>query len=223
MTITLDPPVTAVRRPGWLLVATLPAYAAYLAVAVTTIAQQAHSSADLTPTEIDELGVAWMAVHVLWIVPPLLAVIGLVGVARSVPGRLTRLVPALAVVTVALLAAYLLFNVLAFTSDATTWGESPLYSWSPLASLFAGWFGVHLATLIVVAALVQARIARRAVLVVGVLYALYVVFEILAYLPVLFGPTTFASFMGGLPPFLLGLLWAALGSALLKSRITSEG
>jgi len=53
MTITLDPPVTAVRRPGWLLVATLPAYAAYLAVAVTTIAQQAHSSADLTPAEID--------------------------------------------------------------------------------------------------------------------------------------------------------------------------
>ena len=141
----------------------------------------------MTPAEIDQLGVAWLAVHVLWVVPPLLAAVGLVGVARRIPGRLPRFVPAFAAVTVAFLPTYLVVNVLALRSDATTWGESALYPWSPLASLLAGWFGVHLATLSVVAALVKAGIAKTTALVVGGLYALYVVFEILVYLPVLFG------------------------------------
>jgi hypothetical protein len=202
-------------------VATLPAYVAYLVLAVTTIARDAHTSAELTPADIDELGVAWMAVHVLWVLPPVLAAVALVGVARRVPGPLTRAVPLFAGITVTVAAVYLVVNALAFGADDETWGDSALYPWSPLASLFAGWFGVHVATLVVVAALVRAGIAKRTAIVVGALYALYVVFEVLSYLPVIFGPATLAGFLGGVPPFLLGIFWAVLGGGLLKSPITS--
>ena len=162
-----------------------------------------------------------MALHVLWVLPLLLAAVALVDVARHVPGPLTRWVPASAAITVAATSAYLVVNALAFGAEGDTWGDSTLYPWSPMASLVAGWFGVHAATLIVVVALVRAGIARRTALVVGVLYALYAVFEVLTYLPVVFGPATFAEFQGGLPPFLLGIFWAVLGGGLLKSPITS--
>jgi len=221
MTQTLSPPATGLAKSAWLLVATLPAYVAYLALALTTIAQQVHTSSDLTPADIDELGLAWLALHVLWVLPPVLAAIALMGVARRVGGRLPRLVPVLATVTFAFAAAYLVVNVLAFGSDSATWGDSSLYPWSPLTSLLAGWLGVHAATLVVVAALAKAGIARRTAIVVGAIYALYVAFEVLTYLPVIFGPTTFAGFLGGLPPFLLGIFWAALGGGLLKWRVTS--
>lgn len=221
MTLTLTPQGTGLRKPAWLLVGTLPAYVAYLALAVTTIARDAHTSADLTPADISELGVAWMAVHVLWVLPPVLAAVALMGVAHRVPGPLTRLVPVFAAITVTLAAAYVVVNAFAFGGEGETWGDSALYPWAPLASLLAGWFGVHVATLIVVSALVRAGIARRTAIVVGALYAVYVVFEVLIYLPVIFGPTTFAEFLGGVPPFLLGIFWAVLGGGLLKSPITS--
>lgn len=221
MTLTLTPPGTGLRKPAWLLVATLPAYVAYLVVALTTIARDAHTSADLTHADISELGVAWMAVHVLWVLPPVLAAIALTSVARRVPGPLTRLVPLFAAITATLAAAYVVVNAFGFGSQGETWGDSALYPWSAMASLFAGWLGVHVATLIVVAALVRAGVARRTAIVVGALYAVYVVFEVLIYLPVIFGPTTFAEFLGGVPPFLLGILWAVLGGGLLKSPLPS--
>ena len=221
MTLTLTPPQIGLKKPAWLLVATLPAYVAYLALAVATIAREAHTSADLTPAEIDGFGVAWMAMHVLWVLPLVLAAIALVGLARRVPGPLTRCVPAFAAIAVAAASMYLVVNALAFGAESETWGESALYPWSPVASLVAGWFGVHVATLIVIVALVREGIARRTALVVGIVYALYAVFEVLTYLPVVFGPATFADFLGGLPPFLLGIFWAVLGGGLLKSPITS--
>jgi hypothetical protein len=221
MTITSTSPATGLRRPAWLLVATLPAYVAYLAVALATIAEEAHTSSDLTPADIDDLGAAWIGVHALWVVPTLLAAAALVGLAQQLEGRYLRFVPALAAIAVACEAAYLVVNTLAYGTEGATWGESALYPVSVLASLFAGWFGVHAATLVVVVALAKTGMARRTTVVVGGLYALYVLFEVLTYLPVIFGPTDFAGFMGGLPPFVVGIFWAALGGGLLKSRIPS--
>ena len=221
MTLTATRPDIHLKGPGWLLVATAPAYVAYLAVAVSTIAEEVKTSSDLTPADLDDLGVAWMTVHALWVLPTLLAAAALVGLSRSLAGRGLRLVPGLVAIAVACEAAYLVVNALAYGTDAATWGDSALYPASVLASLFAGWFGVHAATLVVVAALAKAGPARRTALVVGVLYALYVVFEVLTYLPVMFGPTDFAGFLGGLPPFLVGILWATLGGGLLKSRVPS--
>lgn len=222
MTLTLTPAGTGSKKPAWLLVATVPAYVAYLALAVTSIARYAHNSADLTPADIDDLGIAWMGVHVLWVVPLVLAAVGLVGVARRVPGPLTRVVPVFAAITVTLAVAYVVVNAFAFGVEGGTWGDSPLYPWAPVASLLAGWFGVHVATLVVVAALARAGIARKTAIVVGALYAVYVVFEVLTYLPLIFGPATFDNFLGGAPPFLLGIFWAVLGGGLLKSPIPSE-
>jgi hypothetical protein len=57
---------------------------------------------------------------------------------------------------------------------------------------------------------------------VTVIVGLYWAVELLTYLPVLLGPTTFAEFEGGLPPFLMGIVWAALGVGLLRSRVPSR-
>ena len=40
MTLTQTPPRTEVKRPAWLLVLTLPAFIAYLVLAVATIARR---------------------------------------------------------------------------------------------------------------------------------------------------------------------------------------
>ncbi len=221
MTITAQSTSIEVRKPAWLLIATFPVYAAYLALAIAAYTGRGETTATFTPADIDELGIAWIAVHILWIVPPVLAAVALMVLARQFGTGTTRLVPALAGVTFVMAAAYLIINALAYGFDGPTWGDSALYTWSNLTSIFAGWFGVHPATLIVVVALATAGIAKRTTIIVGVLYALYVVFELLTYLPVVFGSSTFADMTGGLPPFLLGVFWAVLGSGLLRARVPS--
>jgi hypothetical protein len=221
MTLTTHRPTVGLRRPAWLLVATAPAYLAYLALSVMSLAPRADTSAELTPVDLEELGALWVVVHALWVTPLVLAAVALTALAREVPGPLTRWVRALAAITCCFAAAYLGVNLLALGSDAATWGDDRLYPLSPVTSLFAGWFGVHVATLIVVLALRRAGIARRTATVVAVLFALYLILEVLTYLPILFGPATFAGFLGGVPPFLAGVLWAVLGGGVLKSRIPS--
>src|SRR5690242_12255319 len=85
MTLTRTPPrTTTTRRAAWLLVLTLPAFVAYLAVAVTTVARKVDSSAaELTHAQLSELGLSWVALHVLWISPAVLAAIGLERVAAG--------------------------------------------------------------------------------------------------------------------------------------------
>lgn len=73
------------KRPAWLLVLALPAFVAYVALAVTTLATEADSSAaELPPTQLADLGVFWVALHVLWMLPPVLAAIALAQLARAV-------------------------------------------------------------------------------------------------------------------------------------------
>lgn len=224
MNRTLSPQRTSaavLQRPAVLLTATLAAFVVYVVFAVATIAEEAKTSADLTPAQLEELGVAWLGLHVLWVVPPILAATSLALLSRTLQGG-TRFVPALAAVTTACAAAYVFVNLLAYGSETATWGGNPLYPWSIVLSLAAGWFGVLPATVLVGWTLAGQGIARRTAWTVTALVALYWVVELLVYLPVLVGPETLAEFEGGLPPFLLGIFWAILGGGLLRSHVPSQ-
>ena len=224
MTLTHTPSVTDAKRPAWLLLLTLPAFLAYLLLAVVTIAQKAESSAaELTPAQLSELGPAWVALHLLWMTPTVAAAIALTWLARSWRLRNTTAVPILACTAFVCAAAYLVVQCLAFGFDGRTWGDSRLYPFGVALSLAAGWAGTLPATILVAVALVRHGIARKTAWTVAALATLYLLFEVLTYLPVLLGPATFAETTGGLPPFLLGFMWAGLGGGLLRARVPSGG
>ena len=169
----------------------------------------------------DDLGAAWIGLHVLWVVPPILAAIALALLSRRLRG-VTRFVPGLAAVTIACTTAYLLVNLAAYGSGTATWGSNALYPWSIVLSLAAGWFGVVPATILVTTTLGRRGIARRTAWTVTALVGLYWIVDLLTYLPLLLGPQTLAGFEGGLPPFLLGIFWAILGGGLLRARVPSQ-
>jgi hypothetical protein len=221
LTLTEQPTGLDLRKPAVLLTATLAAYVLYLVLAVATIADVVSTSADLTPAQLDDLGLAWPALHVLWMVPPILAAVALTRLSR-VLGGITWPVPALASVTLVCAAAYLVVNLLAYGSDAASWGDDALYPWSYSLSLAAGWFGTIPATALVAVALARRGIARRTGWTVAVLVGLHGIVEVLSYLPVLVGSATFAGFEGGVPPFVLGLLWAVLAGGILRSGLPSQ-
>ena len=78
MTLTAAPRETTFQRPAWLLVLTLPAFVAYLVLAVATVATKVEtSSAELTPAQLSDLGPSWVALHLLWMLPSVLAAVGL--------------------------------------------------------------------------------------------------------------------------------------------------
>lgn len=215
---------TSFTRPAWLLIATLPAYVIFLVASATLMRPRVEvSSAELTQTQLDELGWAFTAVAVLWVIPPVLAAIAFIGLARQLPpSRSTRVVPLLAAVAIVLAGAYVVVHLLAAGTDAPTWGESGLFSVAVIISLLMGWLGVHPATLLTLRELIRGRLARRTAIVVAILYVLYWILEILLYLPVLADPDSAIGMEDGLPPFLLGFFWAAVGGALLRRGVPSE-
>jgi len=221
MTLTYAAPTTETRRSAWLLVLTLPIFIAYVVVAVATIAQKVDTtSAELTPAQISDLGVLWVVVHVLWVAPPIVAVIALSLVARKRQLARTGAVPVMAGVAGILAAAYLVVQLLGFGVGGETWGESRLYPLGVVLSLAVGWCAALPATILVAVVLAGSGVAPKTCWAVAALTTLYLVFEVLTYLPALFGPATLAESVG-LPPFLLGFFWAALGGGLLRARVPS--
>ncbi len=205
------------RRPAWLLILTLPAFVAYVVLAVTTLATEADSSsAELTPAELSDLGVSWVALHVLWMTPPVLAAIALVMIARRMSLGLAPAVTALATVTVVLAAAYLVPQALAFGAETATWGDSDLYGVGVVLSLAVGWVGVLPATVVVAIGLAKRGISPKVSWGIAVFTGLYLALELLTYLPAL-GAAELEDTTGP-PPFLLGFVWALLGVRLLARR-----
>ncbi len=222
MTRTAAPPETAaINRPAWLLVLTLPAYVAYLVLAVATIATKVEaSSAELTPTQVSDLGPSWVALHLLWMLPSVLAAVGLTQIASRGQLRHAGVVRALAGVAIVLSAAYLVVQLLAFGFDGQTWGDSRLYGVGVVLSLAVAWAGTLPATILVAVAFARRAVARRSMWAVAAVTLLYFVVEVLTYLPALLGSPTLADTVG-LPPFLLGFVWAVLGGMVLRARVPS--
>jgi hypothetical protein len=206
---------TEVRGPARLLALTLPAYVGYVVLAVATLATKADaSSAELTPSELTDLGVAWVALHVLWMTPPTLAAVALLLVARRLRLAVARPVAALTSVALVLAVAYLVPQLLAFGVETGTWGDSSLYATGVVLSLAVGWVGVLPATALVARGLARRGVSPKVCWTVTVATGVYLVLELFTYLSAL-GAATLAETTGP-PPFLLGFLWAALGVRLLS-------
>jgi hypothetical protein len=222
MTVTSVPGTVDVRRPAWLLLLTLPGFVAFLALASVTIATQTDASAaELTPAQLDDLGIALLALHLLWIAPSLVAALALAILVRTLRLPRASAVTVLAGGAVVLALAYITVQMLASGTGGTTWGDSALYPLGVAWSLAIGWFGTLPATILVCAALARRGVARITAWTVAALAGLYLAFELLVYLTVLFGAATLEE-TAGLPPFLLGCFWAALGVGLLRSRVSSS-
>jgi hypothetical protein len=219
MTATTVRATARSQRPAWLLISTMPLFVTFLVLATATIAEQTEaSSAELTQVQLSELGAWWVALHLLWITPPLLAAMGLAMLATSWRMRGASAVRILAGITMLLALAYLVVQCLAFGFEGETWGDSRLYPLGVALSLAAGWFGALPATILVTGALARHRVAPKTAWTVAVLTTLYLALELLAYLPALAGAADLAE-TTGIPPFILGILWTALGVALLRSRV----
>jgi len=203
------------KRPAWLLVLTLPAFVAFVAVVHPTM--PVTYSAELTRAQLDDLGLMWPLMALLWAVPTILAAVGLAIMAVRLQSSRARVVGILATVAIVLMSAYVVIEVVAQRSNAATFGTSGFYEPVTMASLLASWFGVIPATLITAIALAKAGVARKTALTVVGLVTLYWVTEILLYLPVLLGSSTLAGMEGGVPPFLMGVFWAILGGGVLRS------
>ena len=222
MTLTSASTENATQRPAWLLVLTLPTFVGYLVLAVATIATKVEtSSAELTPGQLSELGPSWVALHLLWIAPSVLAAAGLTQLASRAQLRHAGVVRTLACLAVVLSAAYLVVQLLAFGFDGENWGDSRLYGAGVVLSLAVSWSGTLPATILVAVALASRGVARRAMWAVAAVILLYLVVELLTYLPALVGSPTLADTVG-LPPFLLGILWAVVGGMVLRARVTSK-
>jgi hypothetical protein len=220
VTLTAPARTSPARRPALLLVLTLPAFVAYVAVAIATVATKADSSsAELTPQEVSDLGVSWMLLHLLWMVPSVLAILGLARLAARVGRPADGVVPRLVVVTLALVVLYLVPQVLAYGVDEATWGESPWYAVGVTLSLLVGWLGTIPATLLVTLGLAREGVVRRTARTISVLCGLYLLWEVLTYAAIALGSPTLVDTVGP-PPFLLGLLWAVLGARLWWSGRT---
>lgn len=210
------------RRPAWLLILTLPVFMAFLGLAVATIATQADSSsAELTPAQLADLGLWWVALHLLWITPTVLAAVGLSRLARA--WRLTNLtaVQILCRVAVTLAACYLVVQVLALRFEGDVWGHSSLYAPGVVLSMAAGWTSTLPATILVCVSLTRHDITRKTAWTIAALTALFLAFEVAASLSALLQPADLSQ-TAGPPPFLLGFFWAALGVGLLRHGTSSQ-
>ena len=185
-------------------------------VAVTTLATRVDStSAELTPSELSDLGVAWVALHMLWMTPPVLAAIALLLIARRLRLDVAGPVTVLSGIALVLAAAYLVPQLLAFGVEADTWGDSPLYAVGVVLSLSVGWVGVLPGTVLVARGLARRGVSPKACWTVVVATGLYLLLELPIYLPALGEPTLAET--TGPPPFLLGFLLALLGLRVLSS------
>jgi hypothetical protein len=201
-------------RSELLLVSTLPAFVAYLVVAVLTVATKAESSSgELTPGDLSDLGASWLVVHVLWMAPSVLAVLGLTRLAPRAGDRAAVVVQRCLVVTLGLATLYMVPQVAAYTVDAETWGDSPWYAAGVALSLAVGWLGTIPATLVVALGLARRGVVPRSAYAVVALCALYLAWEVATYAAVALGSPTLLDTVGP-PPFLLGVLWAFLGALL---------
>lgn len=202
------------RRGELLLGLTLPAFIAYIAVAVATVATKAESSSgELTPDELSGFGASWMLVHLLWMAPSVLAILGLARIAARAGRRAASTLPVLVASTLTLAVLYLVPQAMAYGVDTATWGDSTWYAVGVTLSLAVGWLGTVPATLLVALGLARNGVIPKTARTVAALCGVYVVWELLTYAAIALGSATLLDTVGP-PPFLLGILWAALGARL---------
>lgn len=222
MTTTLRESTTGLKRPAWLLIASLPVFVVYLVVASSVLSDKVEdTSAELTPHQLDGMRGGWIAASILWFVPVVIGALGLLDLSRRVPGpaRLRSVAKVGALLSIPLLAVWLVLQLSLLGADGPTLGDNGIYAPAVALSVFAFW-AAFVSTIAMCALLRRSGIARVLPWIVGVLCVLYLVFDLLTYLPAFFGSDKLADAVG-LPPFLIAVFWAVIGGGLLRHRVRS--
>lgn len=217
MSQSLTGPSIAAVGPGRLLVAALIPLVAFMAMAHTTVV--GDSAGSMTPSQVGDRAVQWILVACFWVLPVILAAIAFTQLATHLEaGSLIRL---LAFVGIVLLIAHVVAQAgVIWFVDSPTLGDSPLYASAILISLL-GWWAVDIVALLTCRELFRAKVAPTAALVIGLLTGLFLVLELVIYVPALVGGKELHDTIG-LPPMLLPLLWAVLGAILWRKAASAR-
>ncbi len=220
MTITSTGPRTSLARPGWLLLASLPPFVAFLFVAASTLRGKVEFAGELTPDQLAEIQLPWILMALLWLVPVLLGGGGLFLLAGRLRGRFAPAVRLLSAASMALVAAHFILQVTALGADGPTLSDSSAFMTGVALSVFGFWAG-YLATITACIDLIRQRIARWPATIVAVLASGCLLLDVLTFLPAFVGEASLSETVG-LPPFLLAVFWAVLGGGLVMSRVPSS-
>ncbi|WP_203337285.1 hypothetical protein [Nocardioides limicola] len=211
------------RRPAWLLLASLPPVVGFVIVTVTSLVPRLpdseSSSAALATAQLAQMRPAWILMHLLWAAPVVLGALGVFVLAGGAPGRFAGIARVLAPVAVVVMVGYLLAQVALLGADGPTVGDSSVYTVGLALSLVGFWAAV-LATIATCVELIRHRVVPRVAGVVAALCGLYLVFDLVAYLPAMVSETRLDEAIG-LPPIVVAVFWAILGGGLLR-RVPSE-
>ena len=208
------------RRPGWLLAATVPVSILYIVTAVLTM--KVDRAADLTPAQLADMRVGWIALNVLWALPVILVAVA-VGLLAA-PLRRTAAGLTVATRSLSLLAAlgilvYIGLSLSVLSFDADRLGDLGRHDAATLTSLGSYWAAM-VTTMLLGVALFTSRLLRRTGIVVAVIVGLLLVADVIAYLPGLTGSVSLDD-VSSFPPLLISFVWLALGIGLLRRRIAS--
>ncbi len=200
----------ALRTPAWLLALSPLAFVAWLALVIVTIAGTGvEDSADLTRQQMDSIRIGWAVVWPLYTAAVMIGAVGIALLNRTLRGTTaqrwaTASQVCTAVSVVAILANLVVSELSAGFTEARL-GLNGLHD-AALATSYVAIWAALVAVALTGVALHRTAVLRRTGLVVAVISAAILVLDVLTR---------------GFPPFVVALLWLAVGVALLRRRAAS--
>jgi len=196
------------RTTGWLLIASLPLFAIWFAVAMSMLASTGVSnSADLTPDQLSSIRLGWV---VIWPLYGVALLVGLAGATRlnrtlsnlwATVGQVANALAALAITACVLIMLAMTGSTEPRLGDHPWWDRSMLLSVVAVVLALAG-------TVLTGVALRTTGYLRRTGLWVAITGGVLLVLNLVT--------------AGNLPPFLPAVLWLVIGIALLRRPVASR-
>ena len=222
---TADPTtsgLTTWRSPIRLFVASLVVFVVFVVVAGTVFPEP--RTADLDAAQMEDLGLIWPLVNALWTIPIWLGTGAILLCCRTAAvgaaGPRTVIVRLFAVVSAIAITVYLVLTLTLTGSDADRLGDTWAHQAGTVASV-AAWWPAIAATALLALVLRGAGVLGRSAIVLAFVSGLYLLVDVLSWLPVFTGSVDRAD-GGGLPPFLIAVIWCALGIVLRRRRGVSS-
>lgn len=214
MDTLVAPQRTRLRTPAWLLALSPLGFVAVVALgAATFVGSGIDDTAFMTPAQMADIRVAWLAFWPVYAAAVSIGAVGLILLGRTLAGGpgaagLARAAQVTAGLSIAAVLGNVILNWSMVGFDRQRLGEHPAYDTSIFLSMLAIWLGA-LAAGLAGLALRRAGILPRTGLVVAIVAAVLIVVD-----------TTLTQ--GAIPPFTVSFLWLALGIGLLRHRVPSS-
>ena len=209
MDTLVAPQRTGLRTPAWLLALSPLGFVAVVALgAATFVGSGIDDTAFMTPGQMADIRVAWLAFWPVYAAAVSVGAVGLILLGRTLAAGLAKAAQVAAGLSIAAVLGNLALNWSMVGFDRSRLGEHPAYDTSIFLSLLAIWLGALGAGLAGLA-LRRAGILPRTGLVVAIVAAVLIVVDT-------------AVTQGAMPPFTVSFLWLALGIGLLRHRVPSS-